>query len=71
MLPPIKYYIITNKKLNHLVQLKIKMAGVERIELPTAVLETVIIPFNYTPKSVDTINYSTLKLNIQEKMHII
>ena len=25
------------------------MAGVERIELPTKVLETPIIPFNYTP----------------------
>ena len=25
------------------------MAGVERIELPTGVLETIIIPFNYTP----------------------
>ena len=47
------------------------MAGVERIELPTAVLETVIIPFNYTPKSVDMTNYNTIKLNIQEKMHII
>jgi hypothetical protein len=31
------------------------MAGAERIELSTTVLETVIIPFNYTPKlAVDT-----------------
>ena len=27
------------------------MAGAERIELPTVVLETIIIPFNYAPKS--------------------
>ena len=25
------------------------MAGAERIELPTVVLETIIIPFNYAP----------------------
>ncbi len=33
------------------------MAGAERIELPTAVLETVIIPFNYAPVSVTKVLY--------------
>ena len=39
------------------------MAGDERIELPTVVLETIIIPFNYIPRWDD---YNTKILNMQQ-----
>jgi hypothetical protein len=39
------YFFIETKKATSLL-LKIQMAGDERIELPTVVLETIIIPFN-------------------------
>ncbi len=34
----------------------IEMAGVEGIEPPIAVLETVVIPFNYTPSKESSPN---------------
>ena len=46
------------------------MAGVERIELPTKVLETPIIPFNYTPILQGQDNNNILITFFQEK-HII
>ena len=47
------------------------MAGVERIELPTKVLETPIIPFNYTSIFQEQINNIIFRTFFQEKTYNI
>lgn len=41
------------------------MAGAERIELPTVVLETIIIPFNYAPIFSKQLNYNIFLYFVQ------
>ena len=44
------------------------MAGVERIELPSKVLETPMLPLYHTP--VDVFDYNIVLFIFQDEMHI-
>ena len=44
------------------------MAGVAGVEPTSAVLETVILPLNYTPITQKQLNYNTTNSEIQEKI---
>lgn len=52
---------IRTKKRSSLENHVSNMAGVERIELPSAVLETVILPLYYTPSFSAFLYYHILK----------